>query len=352
MRTPSTTRSQSARLSLLQTAEFSGGYMQRRQFITLIGGAAAAWPSVARTQQPMGRIRHIAYLGNLSPSTMDPQQIEAFKTGLQENGFVERRNITVDYLWAEGSRDRLRELAEDLGRRNLDVIVTAGPQSVLALMATKTSTPIVFAIVGDPIGNGIVTSLAHPTGGVTGLSMSNTDLESKRIEMLKETAPGITRLLILHDPTLGPAALAEAKAATRTLAIEPDVVEISNPDQLEEIFARAAERGVNGIATLASPFLNFNRKRLIALATDHRLPSVWEGTAYVRGGLLAYGPSFPDMYRRSAGYVAKILNGAKPADLPIEQPVRFELAVNLKTAKALGLTVPPSLLGRADEVIE
>lgn len=220
-------------------------------------------------------------------------------------------------------------------------------------MATKTATPIVFAIVGDPIGNGIVTSLARPSGGVTGLSMSNTDLESKRIEILKEAAPGITRLLILHDPTLGTAALAAAEAAARTLAVEPDVVEMSAPDHIEEIFARAVARGVNGIATLASPFLNFHRKRLIELAAHHRLPSIWEGTAYVRdGGLLAYGPSFPDMYRRSAGYVAKILNGAKPADLPIEQPIRFELAVNLKAAKALGLAMPPSLLGRADEVVE
>jgi putative ABC transport system substrate-binding protein len=326
--------------------------MRRREFVALIG-AAAVWPLAARAQQTTGRVAHIAYLGALSPSTLDPRQIEAFKEGLRENGLIEGRNITVEYVWADGRQDRLQELAEDLARRNLDVIVTAGPQLVLALMTTRTATPIVFAVVSDPIGHGIVTSLARPGGGVTGLSMLNTDLESKRIEILKDTAPGMTRLMILHDPSMGPSGVADAAAAARALAVEPDVVETSDPDQFDETFARSVARGVNGIAVMASPFLNFHRKRLIELAARHRLPSIWEGSAYVRdGGLLSYGPSFPDMYRRSAGYVAKILNGAKPADLPIEQPIRFELAVNLKTAKAFGLTVPASLLGRADEVIE
>jgi putative ABC transport system substrate-binding protein len=327
--------------------------MKRRRFLALLGGLTFTCPLRTLAQQPTGRIAHIAYLGMLSPSTLDPRQIEAFKEGLRENGLIEGRNIVVDLVWAEGKQDRLHKLAEDLARRNLDVIVTAGPQPVLELMATRTATPIVFAVVGDPIGSGIVTSLARPSGGVTGLSMSNTDLEAKRLEILKEAAPGITRVLILHDPTMGSAALTEVEAAARTLAVEPDVVEMSDPDHLEEVIARAVARGVNGLVTMASPFLNFHRKRLIEFATHHRLPSIWEGTAYVRdGGLLAYGPSFPDMYRRSAGYVARILSGAKPSDLPIEQPIRFELAVNLKTAKALDLAMPPSLLGRADEVIE
>jgi putative ABC transport system substrate-binding protein len=326
--------------------------MKRRTFVSLLG-CATVWPRIAHTQQTPARVAHIAYLGLLSPSTIDPRQIEAFRQGLRENGLVEGRNITVDYVWAEGRQDRLRELAEDLGKRNLDIIVTAGPQPVLALMMTRTSAPIVFAVVGDPIGNGIVTNLAHPEGGVTGLSMSNTDLEGKRVEILKEAAPNITRLLILHDATLGAAALAEVETAARTLAVVSELVEITDPDHFDETFARVVRNGVNGLATMASPFLNFHRKRLIELAAHHRLPSIWEGTNYVRdGGLLAYGPSFPDMYRRSAGYVAKILNGAKPADLPIEQPIRFELAINLTTAKALNLTVSPTLLARADEVIE
>jgi putative ABC transport system substrate-binding protein len=328
--------------------------MKRRDFLGALGaGAAATWPVVSRAQQTPRRMARIAYLGALSASTLDPRQIEAFKQGLQDNGFVEGRNITVDYVWAEGSPDRMRELSQELAQRNFDVIVTAGPQPVLALMATKTTTPIVFAIVGDPMGNGIVKSLARPEGNVTGLSMSNTDLESKRIEILKDTIPALNRIMILHDPSMGSAGVAEAQAAAQTLGIEPRLVGTSDPGQFDEAFKRAVESGVNGLATMASPFLNFHRKRLIELAALHRLPSIWETASFVRdGGLLSYGPSFADMYRRSAGYVAKILNGAKPADLPVEQPIRFELAVNLKIAKMFGLTVPPTLIARADEVIE
>jgi putative tryptophan/tyrosine transport system substrate-binding protein len=282
-----------------------------------------------------------------------PRQIEQFKAGLTENGLVEGRNITVDYVWAEGSPERLQQLAAELAQRNLDVIVTAGPQAVHALMATQTKTPIVFAIVGDPIGNGIVQSIARPGGNVTGLSMSNTDLESKRLEVLKDAVPALTRVMILHDPSVGTAGLSEATAAARTVAVEPIIIEADDPSRFEAVFAEAASRGVDGLATMASPFLNFHRKRLVELAARHHFASIWEGAAYVRdGGLLSYGPSFPDMYRRSAAYVAKIVNGAKAGDLPIEQPIRFELAVNLKTAKSLGLTIPATLLARADEVIE
>lgn len=210
-----------------------------------------------------------------------------------------------------------------------------------------------FAIVGDPIGNGVVESLARPGRNVTGLSMSNTDLESKRVEVLKDAVPSLSRVMILHDPSMGTAGVAEAEAGARTLGVEPVMVETSDPDQFEAIFMGAVGRGANGLTTMASPFFNFRRKRLIELAARHRLPSIWEGSAYVRdGGLLSYGPSFPDMYRRSAGYVAKIINGTKAADLPVEQPIKFELGVNLRTAKVLDLEIPPTLLARADEVIE
>jgi putative ABC transport system substrate-binding protein len=326
--------------------------VKRREFIGLVGGAAA-FPLVVRAQQPTARIARIAYLGATSPATIDPNQIEAFKLGLLENGLIEGRNIAVDYLWAEGDQGRLRQLAEELVNRNLDLIVTAGPQAINALRATGTKTPIVFAIVGDAIGNGIVTSLSHPEGNTTGLSMSNTDLEGKRIEILKEAAPAVTRLLVLHYPGSGPAGLAEATARARSLAMEVDTIEASSPDEFESVFQAAANKGDNGVAAFASPFFNFNRKRLIELASQYRLPSIWEAAAYVRdGGLLSYGPSFADMYRRSAGYVAKILSGTKVADLPVEQPVRFELALNLRTARLLGITVPPTIIARADEVIE
>jgi putative ABC transport system substrate-binding protein len=327
--------------------------MRRRHFLGVLSCAAMAWPGAARAQQASGRIARIAYLGAQSPAILDPRQLEAFKQGLQENGFTEGRNITVEYFWAEGNPDRMRQLAAELGQRELDVILTAGPQLVLTLMATKTKTPIVFAIVSDAVGDGIVTNLARPEGNVTGLSMSNSDLESKRLEILKDTVPGLKRIMILHDPSMGSAAMAGIEAAAKSLSIEPNIVRTSDPDQFDVVFERAVAGGDKALAAMASPFLNFHRKKLIELTERHRLPSIWETASYVRdGALLSYGPSFSDMYRRSAGYVAKIINGAKPSDLPVEQPIRFELAVNLKTAKALGLTVPPTLLARADEVIE
>jgi putative ABC transport system substrate-binding protein len=284
---------------------------------------------------------------------LEPRQIEQFKAGLVENGLIEGQNIIVDYLWAEGNTDRMQQLAAELARRDLDVIVTAGPQPMRALLATGTKTPIVFAILNDPISDGFVQSLARPGGNATGLSMAGTDIEGKRVEVLKDAVPTVTKLIILHDPTMGTTALAGVEAVAKSLALQFIVSEVDNPAKFAEIFAAARTQGVNGVTTMASPLLNFQRKGLIELAAQHRLPSIWEADAFVRdGGLLSYGPSFPDMYRRSAGYVAKILRGQRPTDLPVEQPVKFELAVNLKTAKTLGLTIPQSLLLRADEVIE
>ena len=327
--------------------------MRRREFITLLGGAAAGWPLAASAQRPNSRTAHIAYLGVSSPSALDPRNIEQFKQGLAENGLVEDRDVTVDYLWAEGSPERLRELAVQLAQRDLDVIVTAGPQPVRALLATQTKTPIVFAIHSDPVGDGIVESLARPGVNMTGLSMANSNLESKRLEVLKDAFSALKRVMILYDPTMGVSGLTDAQSGARALVIESLIVEAGDPAQFDAIFARAADQGANGLAAMASPFLNFHRKQLIELAAQHRFPSIWETAAFVRdGGFLSYGPSFPDMYRRSAGYIAKILRGAKPSDLPIEQPIKFEFAVNLKTAKALSMEIPPTLLARADEVIE
>jgi putative ABC transport system substrate-binding protein len=326
--------------------------MRRREFIAGLGGAAA-WPLVAMAQRQNSRVAHIAYLGATSPSSLDPRQIEQFKHGLAENGLVEGRDIAVDYLWAEGSLERLNQLANELVQRNLDVIVTAGPQPVRALLATQTKTPIVFAIHSDPVGDGIVESLAHPGGNVTGLSMANSNLESKRLQVLKDAVSTLKRVAILHDPSMGSSGLADAQSGARALALEALFFEAGDPVKFAAVFVDIANQRANGLAAMASPFLNFHHRRLIDLATRYRLPSIWETAAYVRdGGLLSYGPSFPDMYRQSAGYVAKILNGAKPSDLPVEQPIKFELAVNLHTARSLGLAIPPSLLARADEVIE
>jgi putative tryptophan/tyrosine transport system substrate-binding protein len=327
--------------------------MRRRDFITLLSGLAIGSPTVARAQQAPGKVAHIAYLGASSATILDPRQIEQFKVGLAENGLIEGQNITVDYLWAEGNTARLEQLANELARRNLDVIVTGGPQPMHALLATGTKTPIVFAILNDPVTDGFVQSLARPGGNVTGLSMAGTDIEGKRVEVLKDAVPAVTKLMILHDPTMGTTALADVQAAAKTLALITIVSEANDPTKYADMFAAAVAQGINGVTAMASPLLNFQRKRLIELASQYRLPSIWEASAYVRdGGLLSYGPSFPDMYRRSAGYVAKIIGGQRPPDLPVEQPVRFELAFNLKTAKAFGIAIPQALLARADEVIE
>jgi putative tryptophan/tyrosine transport system substrate-binding protein len=325
--------------------------MRRRDFIAGLG--AAALPFSACAQSKDGHIARIAYLGVGSPSAFDPRQIEAFKRGLRENGLTEGRTIEVDYLWAEGNPKRLNELAAVLGQRDLDVIVTAGSEATLALMATGTKTPIVFAIISDPIGTGVVKSLSRPGGNVTGLAMSGTDLEAKRVEVLKEAAPATTKIMVLHDPKVGRAGVAEVQAAARALEVEPLFVQAADPRELDGAFAHAKEQGADALVTMASPFLNYNRKRLIELAGRYRLPSIWYGAAFVReGGLLSYGPSFPDMYRRSAGYVAKIIAGARPTDIPVEQPVKFELIINLKTSRALGLEIPAVLVARADDVIE
>ena len=326
--------------------------MRRREFIALAGGWAMMPARNALAQQGAGRMARIVYLGPSGAAVVDPRQIEGFKQGLHENGLIEGRNVTVDYLWADGDPARLRQLAAEIGKGGYDVIVTVSGPAIKALTATGTTTPIVFAVLGDAIASGIVTSLARPDGNVTGLSMSNADLESKRIEILKEAVPAVTRLMALHDINIGTVGLQAAAATAKALGLEFDVVEVQ-PDQYEAAFAIAVGRGANGLAVFASTFFNFRRRPLIDLAARHRLPSIWETLTYVRdGGLLSYGPSFADMYRRSAGYVAKILNGAKPADLPVEQPVRFELAANLKTARELGITLPPTLIARADEVIE
>jgi putative ABC transport system substrate-binding protein len=326
--------------------------MTRREFVSLATGTAVAWPLVAQAQQQT--IPIIAYLGASSPAILDPRQIEQFKVGLKENGLIEGQNIKVEYLWGEGSPDRLRQHAADLAKRNLSVIVTAGPQPIRALLEAKVSSPIVFAILSDPISDGFVQSLARPGGNLTGLSMVATDLESKRLQILKDGVPAIRKVMLLHDPTMGSTiGLEEAKASARGLGLEIMVGEVTSIDKVADIFNEAIQQNVDGVAGLASPFLNFNRKQLIGLCSQHRLPSIWEATAYIRdGGLLSYGPSFPDMYRRSAGYVAKILKGTNPSELPVQQPIRFELAVNLKTAKALAVVLPMSLIGQADEVVE
>lgn len=327
--------------------------MKRRQFLKVVGGAAA-WPAAARAQQPGGRAARLALLSVQSAANLDPQSLVALRQGLVENDLIEGKNIEIEYFWGNGDPGRVQELAKTLVQRNFDVIVTAGTQPVRALTATGTKTPLVFAIMADPVGDGLIASLSQPGGNATGLSMSGTDLESKRIQLLKEVVPSIRRLMILHYPVGEAKGVVSAmKLAATSLSLDTIFFEAGGVDTFESAFARAREQGADALVGSASAFLNYNRKPLIALAAQYRLPSVWETNVYVRdGGLMSYGPNFPDMYRRSAGYIAKILRGAKPGELPVQQPIKFELAVNIKTAAALGITVPPTILARADDLIE
>lgn len=219
--------------------------MRRREFITVVGGAAVSWPLAARTQ-------NIAYLGALSPTTLDPRQIEQFKAGLTENGLIEGQNIVVDYLWGEGNAERIQQLAAELARRDLDLIVTAGPQPVRALLATGTKMPIVFAILNDPIGDGFIKSLAQPGGNLTGLSMAGTDLESKRLEVLKDSVPAASNVMILHDPSMGGTALADVQAGARALALKFVVVELGDAANYPDAFALAHSQGTDAVAAMAS----------------------------------------------------------------------------------------------------
>ncbi len=326
--------------------------MRRREILATISLAATPWSRQVLAQSTSRIISRVAVLRIGSPSSTDPRQIAAFNRGLHENGLIEGRNIEIEYFWAEGNVDRMQELASKLGQGNFDVILTATSKAVKMLLATGTTTPIVFAVVGEPVEGGIVQSLARPGGNVTGLSMADSDLESKRVELLKEAVPSIKKVMILRDPVVGTATGA-AEARAQMLGLGVVVTEAPSADELGAVFSHAHEQGVDAIAVVASAFFNFLRKQLIELATKYHFPSIWESDVYVKdGGLMSYGPNFPDMYRRSAEYIARILKGAKPSDLPVQQPIKFELAVNLRVAKILGVTIPARVIARADEVID
>ncbi len=329
--------------------------MKRRVFTALAGSAAAWLPLGVRAQQPASkRPPRIAYLGVQSASSMDPRQIAKFKAGLIANKLIDGDNVVVEYDWADGSLERLQALVNVLvaPERQIDVIVTVGSEALRLLMATGTKIPIVLAIIGDPFVGGYIKTLSKPGGTVTGLSMSNADLESKRLEILKAAAPALDKVMVLNDPGMSEG-VESVRQGARTLGVETIFIGVSATEQLENAFETGMRKGANGLAVMASPFLNFQRKRIIDLANRHRLPSVWETDTFARdGGLISYGPNFADMYGRSPAYVAKILKGANPGDLPVEQPTRFDLVINLRTAKLLGLNLSPAFLARADEVIE
>ena len=325
--------------------------MKRRDFITLIGGAAAAWPLAARAQQP-GKLPTVGFLGAASASAWS-QWVAAFLHRLRELGWIEGRNLTIEYRWAEGSSDRAAELATEFVRRKVDVIVTGGLPAVAVKQATSVI-PIVFAIAADPLGTGLVASLVRPGGNVTGLSTQARDLAGKRLELLREAVPGLRRLAILANigyPASG-IEVSEVQAAARTLGLEVVALEIQRAEDITSAFKALKDRA-EALYVTADPLLNTNRIRINTLANVARLPTITNVREFVEAGsLMSYGPNYPDLFRRAGDFVHKILHGAKPGDIPVEQPTKFDLVINLTTAKALGLELPPTLLARADEVIE
>jgi ABC-type uncharacterized transport system substrate-binding protein len=325
--------------------------MKRRAFITLLG-SAAAWPLAARAQQP-GKLPTIGFLGGSTPS-VDGRRVAAFMVRLRELGWVEGRNVAIDVRWAAGRSERAAEIAAEFVRLKVDVIATFGTTPVLAAKQATSVIPIVFAQAADPVGTGVVATLARPGGNVTGLSSQTTDLPGKRLELLREVVPGLRRLAILANVDNVSAVLerSEARTAAGILGLEATMLDIRRGEDIGPAF-EALKVGADALYVVIDALVVTNRIRINTLALAGRLPTMYALREDVEaGGLMAYGPNSPDLFRRAAEFVDKILRGAKPAELPVEQPTKFELVFNLITAKALGLTVPPTLIARADEVIE
>ena len=323
--------------------------MRRREFITLLGGAAA-WPIAARAQQSA----KISRLGVLLYSTpqADPQ-MESVRNGLRDLGYVEGRNLVVSYRYAEGKSERLPELAAELANLKPDVLLAIGGDVAPILVKATQIIPIVFAISADPVQLGLVASLARPGGNATGVTFLQDELASKRLELLKEAAPRISRVAFLWNPDHLDNEPREAQRAALSLNVQLQPVEVRGSADFEGAFRAATEAGADALYVVSSRHTVLNIPRIVDFAAKNRLPLAGGWGAWAKaGGLLSYGPNVNDMARRAADYVDKILKGAKPADLPAQQPTKFELVINLKTAKALGLTVPPTMLTQADEVIE
>jgi putative tryptophan/tyrosine transport system substrate-binding protein len=326
--------------------------MKRREFITLLGGAAGAWPLAASAQQP-ARLPTIGFLVAGTPSSHG-RWAAALVQRLRELGWIEGRTIAIDYRWAEGSRERAAEIAAEFVRLKVDVIVTSATVVVIAAKQATSVIPIVFAAASDPVGTGLVASLARPGGNVTGLSLQFTDLAGKRLELLRTVLPDLRRLAILANASSPATALevAEVQAMARTFGLEVAAPEVRQTEDIAPAF-EALKGRVEALYVVNDPLVDTNRVRINTLALAARLPTLHGDREHVAaGGLMSYGASFTDLFRRAGDLVDKILHGAKPADIPVEQPTKFDLVVNLITAQALGLTIPPTLLARADEVIE
>jgi ABC-type uncharacterized transport system substrate-binding protein len=327
-------------------------HIRRREFVFTLGGAAAVWPLVARAQQP-AKLPTIGFLGP-NTSSLDSARVGAFVQRLRELGRIEGRNVAIEYRWAEGRTERLSEFAAEFVRLKVDVIVTSATPPVVAAKQATSVIPIVFAAVGDPVGTGLVTSLARPGGNVTGLSLQATDLAGKRLELLREVVPDLRRLAVMANVSAPPAVLemAEVQTTARALGLEVVASEIRRPEDIAPAFESFKGRA-EALYVCNDPLVTTNRIRINTLALGMGLPTMYNVREFVgAGGLMSYGPNFLDLYRRAADFVDAILRGAKPAEIPVEQPTKFDLVINLTTAKTLGLKIPEAFLLRADEVIE
>ena len=325
--------------------------LKRRDFITLIG-SAAAWPLVARAQQP-GKLPTIGFLGATTP-LVESERLAAFVQRLRELGWMEGRNVAIEVRWAEGRSERFAEIAAELVRLKVDVILTHNTPPVLAAKQATSVIPIVFASAGDPVGTGVVASLARPGGNITGLSSQTADSSAKRLELLREVVPSLRRLAVIGNVgnPLTVLEMGEVQAAARTLDLEVITLEIRRGEDIAPAFDALKVRA-DALYLCGDPLVGTHRIRINTLALGARLPTMSVFRQYVEAGsLMSYGPNFADMFRRAADLVDKVLRGAKPAEIPVEQAAKFDLVINLTTAKVLGLTIPESFLLRADEVIE
>jgi|ERR1700694_4679640 putative ABC transport system substrate-binding protein len=326
--------------------------MKRREFIILVGGVALTCPVSGHAQQ-LGKVPIIGFLGANSAAAQS-NWTSIFVKRLGELGWIEGRTVAIEYRWVEGHFDRAPGLVGELLRQKVDVILTHGTPNVVASKQATSEIPIVFALTGDPVGNGLVASLAHPGGNVTGMSIQSSDLGGKRVELLREMVPGLATLGFLLDPanTNTPLELREVETACRRVGLQLETTHVRQPDDIGDAI-QALKSRAQALYVPQDPLLNSNRDRLNSMARAARLATLYSTREGVTaGGLMAYGPNLADNFRRAAEIVDKILRGAKPADIPVEQPTKFSLVINLKTAKTLGLTVPPTLLAAADDVIE
>jgi ABC-type uncharacterized transport system substrate-binding protein len=330
-------------------------HIERRKFLATLGGAAAAWPLAARAQQPE-RVRRIGLLMNRAPDDPEGQaRIAAFLQGLQEWGWAVGRNVQIDYRWGAGDADRIRKFAAELIVLAPDVILSAGSPSVAALQQATHTVPIVFVTVVDPVSSGFVDTLARPGGNITGFALYEYSISGKWLQLLKEIAPRVTRAAVIRDPALtaGGGQLGVIQAVAPSVGVEVTPVNVRDAGEIERAITAFARSPNGGLIVTGSTLAGVHRDLIIALAARHKLPAVYSVRYFVvdAGGLISYGPDFLDQYRRAAGYVDRILKGEKPADLLVQAPTKYELVINVKAAKALGLEVPPTLLARADEVI-